>query len=61
MLDHNRKPDERQSASSHPRQTPANEPFIKDRATWRTFDLPPGAPPRRGLLGFIKYLIVVGR
>jgi len=61
MLDHDHKPAEPRSNLPYPRQAPANQPFIKDRATWRTFDLPSGAPPRQGLWGFLKYLIVLGR
>jgi hypothetical protein len=37
-------------------QTGQKEPFIKQRDTWHTFGLPPGAPPRQGLVGFIKYV-----
>lgn len=37
------------------------EPFIKQRDTWHTFALPPGAPPRQGLVGFIKYVAAITR
>ena len=36
---------------------PTKEPFIRERLTWRTLDLPPNATPRRGVIGFIKFLI----
>ncbi len=35
------------------------EPFIKKRDTWHTFALPPGEPPRRGLVGFLKYVAAI--
>jgi len=42
-------------------QTGQKEPFIKQRDTWHTFALPPGAPPRQGLVGFIKYVAAITR
>ena len=41
--------------------TGQKEPFIKKRDTWHTFALPPGAPPRQGLVGFIKYVAAITR
>jgi len=38
-----------------------NEPSIEDCMTWRTLDLPSGAPPRRRLMGFLKFLVVAAR
>lgn len=54
------------TTDSAPRRIPdglphGKEPFIKDRLTWRTLDLPPGAPPRKGLVGFLRFLVVAAR